>query len=325
MEPNRRDRRLRRITTRAAITIAAALTFGACVAAAPNPSYPTDAQLQAQECTFKIGILIDRSASIGDPAFRGSATNVAQLKWATNVLLDRLSDKQNNPARVYIAGFATNVLPIYQAWGGGFLDIPRVRDPFTGGELAFAQQRVVDLQFGNFNPYPLDYGTFDNATFMPSRKGGDVGRTNWQGALASVPAGANLIVVLTDGDPTWWNGARFGTNTSGIEDEDIDQAVITANAIKATGTRIVAVHFGTKSSGGPYLGWEGRISAISGPTANWDYFPTDYNGLVNRLEYIAGQLGTCTVTTTTTTAPTTTTTAAARPTTTTGPPTLNPT
>jgi len=278
----------RALRTRGAAVIAIALMaagLGACVSSSANSGWPTDG------CTLKVAILIDRSSSVGDPNYGGSSANAQAIKDATNALLERLSPNGSNRyVQVFIAAFATNVHPIYQPWGGGFADIPATRNPFTGGSIGAAHNAVNNLAFGSsITGYPDDYGS-----------GTGRGRTNWQGAMASVPGGANLVILLTDGDPTWWNGANPANNDEFIQEEDVDKAVNQANDLKAGGTRVVAVHFGQKLNGGPYGGWEARLKAITGPASGSDYFPTDYDGLQWVLNYITNAgAPVCNVTTTT--------------------------
>ncbi|MDO5730963.1 hypothetical protein [Corynebacterium sphenisci] len=71
---------------------------------------------------------------------------------------------------------------------------------------------------------------------------GEPGGTNWEGALAQVPAQKyDVLYLLTDGAPTTNNvrtGGDFGVAPHAA---DLSAAVAAANVLKSTGTRIVPV------------------------------------------------------------------------------------
>ena len=234
----------------------------------PNPGWPV-------KCNANIAMLLDRSSSIGDPQYGGNFQNTVSVKNDAYAFIRALGGKADGP-RLYINAFATNVKPVYQLWGGGFADIPATTNPYTGGSVDKAVMSVGYTPFAS--PQLIgydDYGT------RPAPSVG-LGRTNWQGAMAAIPAGANLVIMITDGEPTWWNGANPATNNGATQPDDVLQAVAQANAIKRAGTRVVAVHVGQER--GP---WQTNLAAISGPAQNSDYFVTDYAGLNKVLMQIA--------------------------------------
>jgi uncharacterized repeat protein (TIGR01451 family) len=235
----------------------------------PNPGWP-------KECNAKIGLVLDRSSSIGDPAYGGNFQNTEAVKKAAYSFIDALGGKKDGP-RLYINAFATNVRPVYQLWGGGFADIPAETNAFTGGSATKARASVGFTPFAS--PPTVGYDSYGS---RPA-PGVGRGRTNWQGALANVPGGANLIIIVTDGEPTWWNGANPATNNGATQPDDVANAISEANRIKRAGTRIVAVHVGQTRSG------RSSLVGISGPVEGTDYFYSGYAGLDSTLRQIASR------------------------------------
>jgi len=100
--------------------------------------------------------------------------------------------------------------------------------------------------------------------------------TNWDRGIyqvaeqqADLPAGQkmyDLVIVLTDGNPTRY-GAGTATTGSPTRFAEVEQAIFSANALKARGTRVVAVGVGDGVTEA-----QPNLAAISGPTANSDYF-----------------------------------------------------
>ncbi|MGB2756967.1 MAG: hypothetical protein WBD02_04810, partial [Acidimicrobiia bacterium] len=126
--------------------------------------------------------------------------------------------------------------------------------------------------------------------------GGNSGGTNWDMALRQVRnSGADVVLMLTDGDPTFYGTAdgdglpTLGPGSSTAFDE-IEAGVFSANAVKRS-QRLVVVGIGVPA------GSTNNLAALSGPTA-WnganpgnagtaDYFGTSFNGLGDVLAGIA--------------------------------------
>jgi hypothetical protein len=98
----------------------------------------------------------------------------------------------------------------------------------------------------------------------------------WQIASASGPIGGtrihyDAVIVLNHGDPTVYGPAGTGqTSTAITRFIDVENAIFSANALKAKGTRVIAV--GTNAPSASAL----NLRAISGPHANSDYFTTSF-------------------------------------------------
>jgi len=102
--------------------------------------------------------------------------------------------------------------------------------------------------------------------------------TNWDAALRTVMHGdPDLVIMLTDGNPTVWGGGDLGQGgASSNQLADVEAAIFAANTLKANGIRVVALGVGdgvSQASGG-----EANLRAVSGPTAfdGSNYREADY-------------------------------------------------
>ena len=120
------------------------------------------------------------------------------------------------------------------------------------------------------------------------------GGTNWDRGLATV-ASANtpgnrfaVTVVITDGNPTAFgpNTGQGGTTNRFVETEN---GIFSANALKASGSRVIAFGVGAGANG---TNTALNLRAISGPTKGSDYYQTtDYASVGSTLRQLA--LGAC--------------------------------
>lgn len=127
------------------------------------------------------------------------------------------------------------------------------------------------------------------------------GFTNWEDGLLTANTGfpnrsnPNLVIFATDGDPTTSNTVG-GTDTN-QPNAHLDPAIVAANTIKSSGTRVLALGIGL---GGGSLD---RLKAISGPNANTgnvltsDVISSDFSSLAADLAEFAEQTCGGTITT----------------------------
>ncbi|WP_449283137.1 vWA domain-containing protein [Leucobacter sp.] len=112
-----------------------------------------------------------------------------------------------------------------------------------------------------------------------SNNGNYAAATNWDDALDKASAGNyDIVLMVTDGAPT---RSRSTTSADSVRFFHVENAVLSANAVKAGGAPVWAV--GVALPGGS----ETNLMAISGKTLNQDYFTADWSELEGRLRAIA--------------------------------------
>ncbi|MFZ5848746.1 MAG: DUF7507 domain-containing protein [Actinomycetota bacterium] len=145
----------------------------------------------------------------------------------------------------------------------------------------------------NYDLMEIDAGT--NLATIKSRIDGYQadGGTNWDRGLWQVAADAtayDLAIVVTDGNPTYYGGPPSKGPGSFTSFKEMEEAIFSANAIKAEGTRVLAVGVGDGVSGDP-----ANLRAVSGTTAyapgvaarDADYFQSSWAELQALLGEIA--------------------------------------
>lgn len=158
----------------------------------------------------------------------------------------------------------------------------------------FASNAPRDSTDGGRNWPSMSIDPGDNANTIKSRIDAYAagGGTNWDSGLWQV-ANANeqydLAVVVTDGLPTYSYG-NTSTNGNTTSFDEIETAIYSANAIKAGGSRIMAVGVGDGIKGGVE-----NLAAISGPAGysdggsinDADYFQAGWEDLAILMENVA--------------------------------------
>lgn len=165
----------------------------------------------------------------------------------------------------------------------------------TGSSLALytfggTAPRSNDSSGRNYASLPIDTGS--NRTTINGRIDGysTGGGTNWDQGIwqvANDSASYDLAIVVTDGLATYYNGGGSGSSTRFIETE---RAIFSANALKAKGTRVLAVGVGDGIKGTPE-----NLRAVSGEAAygptvaasKADFFQSDWNQLAGVLSSVA--------------------------------------
>lgn len=120
------------------------------------------------------------------------------------------------------------------------------------------------------------------------------GGSNWDRGLAG-PAEVDrpgnhfdLALVITDGNPTNFGNGVQGNGRS-TRFTELENAVFSANQLKAKGTRVVAVGVGANAAGAQNAL---NLRAITGPSAGNDYFQVpDFASASQRLQQMLG--GSC--------------------------------
>jgi hypothetical protein len=145
----------------------------------------------------------------------------------------------------------------------------------TGSTVAvvdFAEQAFVAIPFT-----PLNDGTrsqFDNYIQSYNPNGANTSGTNWDDALYFAnqiggPADADITLFLTDGEP---NRSGPGHHPSSSNSQRVlEYAVVHANEIKGSGTRLFVVGVGDVA------GNASKLAAVSGPNDGTDIQTDDYS------------------------------------------------
>lgn len=199
-----------------------------------------------QQCGIDIALVLDLSGSVlgSQNQLAGAASTLVDALTGTNSTVSLYTFSTGSPATEWDDGNTNNVL------------VPNHPEQQSVSTPAGAS--VVKAWYSNPN------GT---ANFTPS------GGTNWDRGLWSVPASGNdydVAVILTDGNPTFYNQPQQGTG-SDTRFRELENGIFSANAIKAADTRVVAVGVGAGVTS-PASGL--NLKAISGPTLDSDYFQT---------------------------------------------------
>ena len=112
------------------------------------------------------------------------------------------------------------------------------------------------------------------------------GSTNWDDGFQEVAnVNADLVIIMTDGNPTISN---VGGNGSATTFWDIEEGVASANLAKLGGPKVLALGIG---DGVAPLNLQAISGPIQGPTAgNYDYAISDFDQVKNDLVTIATRL-----------------------------------
>ncbi|MBO1337520.1 VWA domain-containing protein [Streptomyces sp. VRA16 Mangrove soil] len=192
-----------------------------------------------ESCGLDIAVVLDLSSSVGSA--------LPDLKAATDKLTNTLT---GTPSRMALFSF------------------DKTSPPTTGvsanhpGLMSVSTQAGADAFKALYADWTLGSGT------------------NWDQAMYAVAKAAptyDLVVVLTDGNPTRWNNPYTGDG-SNTHFADVEGGIFAANAVKAKGSRVVAVGVGKGVEGVSGL----NLRAISGEEAftgsnptTADYYQTD--------------------------------------------------
>lgn len=158
----------------------------------------------------------------------------------------------------------------------------------TPSSVALYRFSTTASKFLNSTSIATTQTTVNNAIDgLPSA--GD-GYTNWDDAFRKVAFNGtesyDVVLFLTDGDPTV-SGTAGANEELSVGFRNLEEGVFSANAVKnmtgPAGTRTKIVGVGIGLSTNSVL----NLAAISGPTANEDYYTTDFPGLASRLNQIA--------------------------------------
>ena len=182
-------------------------------------------------CGVRVTLLYDVSGSI-------SASEAAAMRSASTEFVDALA---GTPSSIAIASFAT-AAP-------------------AAGNTDLAPTAVVDA---------AGVTAVKAAIAALSRPAGTDRYTNWDAAFRSVVGQSDVVVLFTDGNPTVHGvPAVHPPVATGLD--QLDGGVLSANAVKAAGARVMAVGVGDLDQ----LSTP-NLALVSGPVENTDYAVTTF-------------------------------------------------
>ncbi|SCF17750.1 VWA domain-containing protein [Micromonospora mirobrigensis] len=170
-----------------------------------------------------------------------------------------------------VSGSIAPNLPDVKNAANGFVDA-LTGTPSEIGLYTFATNAATVL-----NPVPVSDTSGANTVKNAINGLTAGGNTNWDAGLFQVAAAPNTydaVIVLTDGNPTVYGPPPVQGPGNFTRFKEVENGVFSANAVKAEGTRVVAVGVGAGVSGSA-----NNLSAISGPVAGSDYIQTGYEEL----------------------------------------------
>ncbi len=159
------------------------------------------------------------------------------------------------------SGSTSGSQPAYKSAAKGFVDA-LAGTPSKVGVWSFATTAANEIGLTAVSNSAVIKTAIDN---IPASSGS----TNWDDGIYQVNAvGADVVVVITDGNPTANSQVAplSGSNGSLVETADVEGGVWAANSVKNNGAKIVVLGIGSGFSDAT------NIKLISGPTVNDDYY-----------------------------------------------------
>src|SRR5690625_4086765 len=211
------------------------------------------------QCGLDMALVVDLSNSITQEDL------LDDYKAAANGFIDALT---GTPSQVALYSFAS-AAPAQGPTNGG-LPLTSVATP-EGAALLQAQ--------------------INGFAQTPSGGGG----TNWDRAFHQVAESGeefDVVLFLTDGQPTFHRDRQGPGDVATIE--EVNEAILSANAVKATGAQVILVGIGPEA----FLpGASIRIPLVAGPDEGEDFYRSEFEQPGETLEQIATEdcAGTLTV------------------------------
>ena len=256
------------MTGRVAAVLGAAILLGTLApgattsAASALDSVPNP--LIANSCALDVTLVLDASGSVE------SFGAVEQVRDAARGLLDALSGT-GSTARITQFGSLSAELAPRTLVETGALDPGGTLDAALAGYYSPRPSRP-----GEVDLYQYTAGDpFDQTNYRSAPVGGEQ-FTNWDAGLEqAIEPGADLVLFVTDGEPTAFDldapgdpfeagpppDVAFGTGSGPAAEVTMQRAIDAANRLKST-SRLLAVGVGSGAAGQPI---RERLAKISGP------------------------------------------------------------
>jgi uncharacterized repeat protein (TIGR01451 family) len=246
------------VMTAALVAVPLSPPANAAVAPSPNPEIP-------QACGIDLTLVLDASGSIE------SSHAVDKVRQAGSTLLDSLSNTSSTARVIQFATLSERLASRTQ------IDDTAMAPTGVLGQAIQGYYNPIPPRPGNVNIYRYNSGNPQSSSSF-RLDNSQIQYTNWDGALHDAVTGStgDLVVFVTDGDPTAYDLDRAGdpfdqgpppdvamnTNRSQANQVTLDRAVEEANAIKATGARVLTIGVGSGLSNSSSIN---RLTQVSGP------------------------------------------------------------
>ena len=168
------------------------------------------------------------------------------------------------------SGSITPFLPQVKEAANGFVDA------LTGTPSQIALMQFASLASAVLGPTPVSSSASADTVKAAINSLTSGGSTNWDLGLAVVaaqPTTFDAVLMLTDGNPTVYGPGPDGPGVA-TRFREVENGIFSANALKAKGTKVVAVGVGAGVAGAA-----DNLKAISGPLAGSDFVQTDYGDI----------------------------------------------
>lgn len=217
-------------------------------------------------CPTKVLLLLDESGSIE------SSGATASIESAVFALVSELA---NGEADMAFIEFESSARPVSLGGSSSFQPVDATFLANVNSYLTGASS-LPNLSTGNSNPQdPNSYTPGEDVDAF-------IGATNWEDALleASIVGGADIVIVLTDGNPTFYNDPIAGGTGEGniLDMTALVKARDAANSLKVGGSHLFFIGLGDVLTQ-PLIESSGNQDYISGSNTNFfstsDYFNLD--------------------------------------------------
>lgn len=220
-----------------------------------NPKAP-------QKCGINMAVVYDLSGSVTDPSNDTKPTMLSKYKAAGKQFVDALT---GTPSKISLHTFASSA-PAQNSEGSTSNNATMPLTPVAQKADAEKLKSKID-------------------GFGKSKDSNGRG-TNWDRGLAQVGTNYDVVLFLTDGDPTFYGvgdktGGSAGGSGNSTSLREVEEAIHSANKLKASNAKVIAVGIG---SGIDSAAGKQRLELISGTN---DFFTSGFDTLGKELTNLA--------------------------------------
>lgn len=218
-----------------------------------NPTAP-------QKCGINMAVVYDLSNSVTRPANETEPTLMSKYKAAGVKFVDALT---GTPSSIALHTFASTAPAQNSSTNGS----NNAALPLT----SVAQANGASIVKNKINGF--------GAVSDPQ-----TGGTNWDQGLSQVGSAYDVVLFLTDGEPTFYGNGLYGSSNQSADLRKVEESIHSANKIKASGAKVIAVGIGPGVNSTANVQ---RLKLISGTEEGTDFFTTGFDQLGTKLTELA--------------------------------------